>query len=280
MSSQQPIVFITGASTGIGAAAAHRFKQAGYRVLASARKQEDLDRLTADGMEAIALDMRSDESVSAVAQLVMSRCGGSLNVLVNNAGYGQPGALEDLTRDQMREQFEVNVFGMQQLTNELLPALRTARGRILNISSIVGVVSLPFFGIYSASKFAMEALSDAMRVELRGTGVEVVLIEPGPIESRFRQTATSLAETKLDVDRSRFKTVYTEELFRRGEKKNSEDRFTLPPEAVAGILLLAVRARKPRPRYQGHRSGIDWSRSARASCPREAHSWCWRWAAC
>jgi short-subunit dehydrogenase len=111
------------------------------------------------------------------------------------------------------------------------------------------VVSLPFFGIYSASKFAMEALSDAMRVELRGTGVEVVLIEPGPIESRFRQTATSLAETKLDVDRSRFKTVYTEELFRRGEKKNSEDRFTLPPEAVAGILLLAVRARKPRPRY-------------------------------
>jgi len=249
MSIQPPTAFITGASTGIGAAAACRFKQAGYRVIVSARKPEDLERLSREGFDVISLDMADDGSVSAAATRVMELAEGSLDVLVNNAGYGQPGAVEDLTRDHMRKQFEVNVFGMQQLTNELLPALREARGRILNVSSIVGVVALPFFGVYSASKFAMEALSDAMRVELKDTGVQVVLIEPGPIESQFRATATTLAEDGLDFEESRFNDVYQEEVIRRDEKKNQEDRFTLPPEAVAGVMLLAVRARKPRPRY-------------------------------
>ena len=240
---------ITGCSTGIGAAAAQRFKAEGYRVFASARKQADLERIREAGLDAVPLDLRDADSVSDAVTFVTQATGGGLDLLINNAGYGQPGAVEDLTRDQMRDQFEVNVFGMQQLTNELLPALRGRQGRILNVSSIVGVVSLPFFGVYSASKFAMEALSDAMRVELRGTGVEVVLIEPGPIKSEFRARSTHLASSGLGDGASRFDKVYQDEIVHRDERKSSEDKYTLPPESVAEVMLRAVRARHPKPRY-------------------------------
>lgn len=244
-------VLITGCSTGIGAATAASFAEQGWKVLASARKAEDLDHIASRGWTPIALDLADDGSVEKASSQVMELCGGTLDVLVNNAGYGCPGALEDLSRDQMRQQFEVNVFGMQHLTNRLLPALKAAaEGRIINISSVVGVVALPFFGIYSASKFAMEAISDALRVELGNTSVQVILVEPGPIDSAFRERSTGLAKEQLDGSDSRFRGVYEEEILRRNEKKNSEDRFMLPPSAAAEVILEAATARKPRTRYR------------------------------
>lgn len=246
----KPSVFITGCSTGIGAAAAERMKKLGWNVFASARKPTDLDRLETEGFHAIPLDVSDAESVTQAVQMVRDLTGGVLQGLVNNAGYGQPGALEDLTRDQMRRQFEVNVFGMQQVTNECLPMLRAAeKARIVNISSVVGRVSLPFFGIYSASKFAMEAMSDALRVELKGEGIEVILVEPGPIETRFRDTATERADQDLNMEGSRFAEVYQQEIVRRNEQGNPEDRWKLPPEAVADAIARALTSRSPALRY-------------------------------
>jgi short-subunit dehydrogenase len=171
--------------------------------------------------------------------------------LVNNAGYGQPGAMEDMTRDAMREQFEVNVFGLQELTNQLVPAFRRqGYGRIVNVSSVLGRISIPFSGLYSASKFAVEAMSDAMRIELWNSGVAVSLVEPGPIETAFRKTSKELARSQQEhFGRSHFEKHYREHV----KEEKTEDKFThvftLPPEAVARKILHALESPRPRRRY-------------------------------
>ncbi len=156
------------------------------QVVPTARKAEDLQRLRENGFEPVELDVADSDSVQRAADEVLRRVDGRLGALVNNAGFGQPGAMEDISRDVLRYQFEVNVFGMQELTNRCIPVFRQqGRGRIVNISSVVGRVSLPFLGSYSATKFAMEAISDALRMELRDAGIAVSLVEPGPIATSF-----------------------------------------------------------------------------------------------
>lgn len=222
----------------------------GWRVIPTARKPEDLDKLRTDGFEPVELDVTREESVARCAESVLKLTGGSLGALVNNAGFGQAGAVEDLSRDVLRYQFEVNLLGMQDLTNRFVPVFRRQGfGRIVNISSVLGRVSLPFYGSYSATKFAMEALSDAMRVELRGSGVGVILIEPGPIISEFRHNAAARAQATLDVKNAQYGATYEKEIQRRIRQQKKPDAFTKPPEAVAEKILHALESPSPRRRY-------------------------------
>lgn len=247
--SQLKTVLITGCSSGIGeclAAAIH--ERPGYRLIATARREDDVLRLSGAGMEALQLDLADTGSIAAAVDEVLERSSGRIDVLINNGAYGQPGAVEDLSREVLRAQFEVNVFGTHDLTTRVLPAMRRqGRGRIIQISSILGVVSLPFRGAYNASKHALEALSDTLRLELRGTGVHVSLIEPGPIESRFRENAMRRFEEHIRIEdsphRERYRTV------RERLHSDRPDPFTLPPESVVKKTLLAMEQSRPRPRY-------------------------------
>ena len=193
-------VLVTGCSSGIGLATAKLLRKKGWRVFPTARKSEDLESLRKAGFEAVELDISSSKSVAAAIAVVLEKTKGCPGAVVNNAGFGMPGAIEDLTRDAMRDQFEVNLFGLQELTNLLIPVFRKQGcGRIVNVSSVVGRLSLPFMGIYSASKFALEAVSDALRVELSADGIGVSLVEPGPISTRFsnRSPANEIPEAKF-----------------------------------------------------------------------------------
>ncbi len=243
-------VLVTGCSTGIGAATARVLRDSGWHVLPTARKPEDIEALTGDGFEPITMDMADETSVKEGAAQAMDLGQGKLSAVVNNAGYGQSGAIEDLTRDVLRYQFEVNVFGMQQLTNALIPSFRQrGRGRIVNISSVLGRMTIPFLGAYCASKHAMESLSDALRVELVNSGIAVALVEPGPIESSFRNNSADMAEQTLDVEASRFGAEYAKEIERRKKPKKKKKQFMLPPEAVAAKVLHALESARPQRRY-------------------------------
>jgi len=247
---QEKKVVVTGCSTGIGAATARVLRDVGWRVVPTARREEDLALLRGEGFEAVALDVADSDSVKQCVQEVLDLFGGRIGGLVNNAGYGQAGAVEDLSREALRRQFEVNVFGMQELTNGFIPAMREQGwGRIVNISSVLGRISVPMMGAYCASKFAMEALSDSLRVELADAGIGVSLVEPGPIESAFRNTAADAAAKSLDTEHSRFSGYYDKEIGRRLKKKKSSNKFMKPPEAVAEKILHALTASNPKARY-------------------------------
>lgn len=242
-------VVITGCSSGIGACLATSIQErAGYRVFATARGRQDVDRLRERGLEALQLDLADSSSISAAVEGILEAGGGRIDVLVNNGAYGQPGAVEDLSRDILRAQFEVNVFGTHELTTRVLPVMRRqGQGRIVQISSILGLLCLPYRGAYNASKYALEALSDTLRLELRGTGIYVSLIEPGPIDSRFRDNAMRLFEQHVRTDDSPHRQRY--ETVRARLHSSKPDPFTLPPEAVLKKTLLAMEQRRPRPRY-------------------------------
>jgi NAD(P)-dependent dehydrogenase (short-subunit alcohol dehydrogenase family) len=243
-------VLVTGCSSGIGLATALHLAARDWQVLPTARTDEDLEMLRSHGLDPIPLDVGSPDSVAEAARVALERCSGTLGGLVNNAGYAQYGAVEDLGREALRRQFEVNVFGMQELTNLLLPAFRQQGfGRIVNISSVYGRVAAPLVGAYCASKYAMEALSDSMRVELRGTGVAVVLVEPGPIVTNFRANAASQSVDHLDVDHGRFGKKY-EKSFRRAREHGDKPKpFSAPPEAVARRIHHALTSARPKRRY-------------------------------
>ncbi len=244
-------VLITGCSSGIGRAAAEMLRANGWRVFPTARKTDDLDALKLAGFEAVKLDVTSGESIKNAVERVLVKNDGMLGAVVNNAGYGMPGAIQDLTRDAMRQQFEVNVFGLQELTNTLIPVFRKQGfGRIVNISSVVGRLSLPFMGIYSASKFALEAISDAQRVELSLDPISVSLIEPGPIRTRFSTNCAGQGEAKLDTGGSKFGAAYKTYFEKRRSGGMSEDRFRLPPEAVAKKIVHALESPRPKIRYK------------------------------
>ena len=244
-------VIVTGCSSGIGAAAARLLRDRGWRVVATARKPADLEKLRLSGYAVVQLDLADEGSVQAAAAEALELLHGVPGALVNNAGFGQAGAIEDLDRDTIRYQFEVNVLGMQQLTNAFIPHFRKAGcGRIVNVSSVLGRVSMPFNGAYSASKFAMEALSDAMRVELADTGIAVSLIEPGPVATAFRANAVVKAEEHLaDLEDSPHQDLYDRELTRRDRQAQGARRFTAQPEAVARRILHALSSGRPRSRY-------------------------------
>lgn len=243
-------VFITGTSSGIGLAAAHEMKSRGRRVFAGARKPEDLEMLRERGFEPVNIDLADSTSIRRAVAEVKEHTGGRLDGLVNNAGFGHPGALEDVSREAMRRQFEVNVFGLLELTNAVLPwMVERGAGRVVHVSSVVGRVAIPMMGIYSASKFAVEALADVQRVELRGTGVKVVLVEPGPITTTFSKNAEQSARQDLNVEGSRFSKRYERELKARRSERDPRP-FSLPPEAAAKKIAKALTSPRPFKRYK------------------------------
>lgn len=243
-------VLITGCSSGIGLASALYLRDRGWTVFPTARRKEDLDMLAGHGFEPITLDVGDEASVADAARVALDRCSNTLGAVVNNAGVAQYGAVEDLTRDALRRQFEVNVFGMQQLTNLLLPVFRErGRGRIVHVSSVYGRISAPMVGAYCASKHAMEALADSMRVELHGTGVALSLIEPGPIETEFRRNAATQSFDHLEAGKGRFRKKYEKSLHRSQEKAGKPKPFSAPPVAVAKKIAHALESSRPKRRY-------------------------------
>lgn len=245
-------VLITGCSSGIGLAAARGLRQAGFRVLATARHEADVAVLAAEGFAAHRLDLSDEASIEAAARWALSQSQGQLWALVNNGAYGQPGALEDLPTAALRRQFETNFFGWHHLTRQLLPAmLANGQGRIVQVGSVLGLVAMRFRGAYNSSKFALEGYTDTLRLELRGTGVQVSLIEPGPIETQFRRHALAAFRQAIDLDHSRHAEEYRQTLQRLGRAEGSPSGpFTLPAEACLPPLLHALQARRPRRRYQ------------------------------
>jgi len=242
-------VLITGCSSGIGYAVARGLKERGYRVFATARKTEDVNRLATEGFETTRLDLDDPTSINTALEEVLSLTGNRLYALFNNGAFGQPGAVEDLKTEVLRAQFETNLFGWHELTRKVLPVMRRqGKGRIIQNSSVLGFIALPYRGAYTASKYALEGLSDTLRLELQGTAIHVSLIEPGPIESRFR--ANSLAKWKEHIDT---KHSIHHEAYRRMserlEKVGPAVPFTLPPEAVLKRVIHALESRHPRERY-------------------------------
>jgi NAD(P)-dependent dehydrogenase (short-subunit alcohol dehydrogenase family) len=241
-------ILITGCSSGIGYTCATGLKAKGWRVFATARKPEDLQRLAAEGLEALYLDYTEPTSIELCVKEVARRCGGKLYALFNNGAYGQPGAVEDLSRAVLEAQFHSNVFGWHQLTTLCLPLMRAnGSGRVVQNSSVLGLVAMKWRGAYNASKFAIEALSDTLRLELCDTDIKIVLIEPGPIASRFTEHALAAFNRNIDSENSFYKKAYDVQRARLG--KGGSNRFKLPPEAVLRKLIHALEAPRPYARY-------------------------------
>lgn len=242
-------ILITGCSSGIGFQVAQGLRARGWRVFASARQPADVTRLQADGLESLVLDLRDSESIRAAVTAVLERTGGRLDALFNNGAYGQPGAVEDLSREALREQFETNLFGTSELTNRVIPVMRRqGGGRILFNSSVLGLVAFPYRGAYVASKFALEGLADTLRLELTGTGIHIGLIEPGPILSRFRDNAHAAYRQHIRAEDSPHREKYAA-MEARLRKQGPAAPFTLPPEAVLKRVIHALESSRPKTRY-------------------------------
>jgi short-subunit dehydrogenase len=246
-------VLVTGCSSGIGLATARLLKEKGWRVAPTARKLADLERLRAEGFEPVSLDVTDSASIADAAEAVLRRFDGKLGAIVNNAGFGLTSAIEDAPRKMFRDLFEVNVFGLQELTNRFIPIFRKqGYGRIVNVSSVLGELSLPFAGIYSASKHAVEALSDALRRELFDSGVAVSIIQPGPIETRFSENLAHRTERYPARPDSPFLSFYREAIETRktGKAARTAENFMLPPEAVAQKIFQCLESSKPKIRIR------------------------------
>jgi len=242
-------VLITGCSSGIGECVARGLHARGYRVFASVRNPDDRAAFDQAGIECLVLDYADSASIKAAVEQVLELTGGHLYALFNNGAYGQPGACEDLSREAMRQQFETNVFGWMELTNLLLPVMRAqGYGRIIQNSSILGFAAMSMRGAYNASKFAIEGFSDTMRLELAGTDIHVSLVEPGPVESRFRENAYRAFQQHIEVDNSVHRERYTK-MIQRFEASGNVQPFTLPPEAVLKRVVHALESRQPKIRY-------------------------------
>jgi NAD(P)-dependent dehydrogenase (short-subunit alcohol dehydrogenase family) len=242
-------VLITGCSSGIGLCCARGLKQRGYRVFAGARKHEDVEQLLAEGFEAVQLDLANSSSIDAAVDEILYRTNADLYGLFNNGAYGQPGAIEDLSRAALREQFEVNLFGTHELTNRVIPVMRRqGGGRIIQNSSILGFMALKYRGAYIASKFALEGLTDTLRIELADTAIHVSLIEPGPILSEFRNNALAMLRKHIDMEHSVHRDTYTAVLAKL-KKEGAVVPFTLGPEAVLDRLIHALESPRPKIRY-------------------------------
>lgn len=248
--SQKKSILITGCSSGIGLCAALSLQARGYLVVASVRKQQDIEALRAQGLKhVIQLDLDSSASIDSAIKQTLDISGGSLFALFNNGAFGQPGAVEDLTRETLRKSFETNLFGTHELTSKLIPIfLKQKDARIVQNSSVLGLCAMPMRGAYNATKFALEGLSDTLRLELNGTGIKIILIEPGPILSDFRKNAVQALERNVDFSVSRHQKLYETSLARL-QKQGATSRFTLGPEAVVEKLILALEARSPAARY-------------------------------
>ncbi|WP_206682727.1 SDR family NAD(P)-dependent oxidoreductase [Chthonobacter albigriseus] len=246
----QRVILITGTSTGIGFAAARDMAARGWRVFATVRNETDFARLAAvPGVTPVYLDYADPASIAACADTVLQATGGRIDALFNNGAYGQPGAVEDLRPDVLRAQFQVNVFGWHDLTVRLIPAMRArGHGRIVQCSSILGFIAMKYRGAYNASKHALEGLTDTLRLELRGTGIDVISIQPGPIATAFVPSSMKKFHENIDIDGSPHREVYLRRLERM--KRGGANRFKLPPEAVVACLIQACENPNPRPAYR------------------------------
>ncbi|MGL4396452.1 MAG: SDR family NAD(P)-dependent oxidoreductase [Hyphomicrobium sp.] len=242
-------ILITGCSSGIGLDAVRTLKARGWRVIATARTAEALDRLRRhEYVEALPLELMDPGSIATCAITALDMTGGKLGAIFNNAAYGQPGAVEDLSPAVLREQLEVNLIGTHDLTRRIIPAMRrNGAGRIVQCSSVLGFVAAPYRGAYCASKFALEALSTAMRIELAGSGINVSLIEPGPIRSRFVETALAKFKRNIDIEASPHRDAYVARL--AGMEAGGKETFKLEPAAVSKRLVHALESTRPRRRY-------------------------------
>lgn len=242
-------VLITGCSSGIGLDAARGLKARGWRVFATCRQEADCALLRAEGLESFPLDLADETSIETAVAEAASRTGGRLDALFNNGAFACPGAVEDLPRGALREIFEVNLFGTHDLTRRVIPMMRAqGAGRIVNCSSVLGIVGARWRGAYVATKFAMEGLTDVLRLEMRGTGVQVILIEPGPIGTMIRQKSIPHFEKWIDWEGSARAEEYRSLLSRLYESRGP-DRFQLPPAAVTAKLVHALESPRPRARY-------------------------------
>jgi NAD(P)-dependent dehydrogenase (short-subunit alcohol dehydrogenase family) len=241
-------ILITGCSSGIGHCAALGMQARGWTVFATAHKPEDIAALEAKGLTAFYLDYAKEDSIAAAAEAVLATTGGQLDALFNNGAYGQVGALEDITTAVLRAQFEANFFGWHDLTRRVIPVMRRqGHGRIVMTSSVLGFITTGFRGAYSSSKFAVEAYSDALRIELTGSGISVSVIAPGPIRTRFTENALAEARRTIDIKNSVHADYYRRRLKKMERRSNTTGE--LGPEAVLKVLIHACENPNPRPQY-------------------------------
>ena len=242
-------IIITGCSSGIGAHCARRLHADGWRVFATVRNPAHLAALEAHGVEALQMDYTRTETIAALVDTVKERTGGRIDAVFNNGAHGQPGAVEDIATDVLREQFETNLFGWHELTRRVIPVMRAqGSGRIVNCSSILGLLPYRYRGAYTASKYALEGLTLTLRMELQGSGIHVSLIEPGPIESRFTANALAKIEEHVDLANSAHAEEYARQLARLNGT-GRRNRHKLGPEAVYAVLTHALTAARPKPHY-------------------------------
>ncbi len=243
-------ILITGASSGIGYYCLKELsKNKDFLVYGTCRKDEDIKRLHDEGLNVLKLDLSSSESIKNCVEEFLSKSGGKIYALFNNAGFGQPGAIEDISRKVLKEQFETNLFGLHEITTYFLPIMRRqGYGKIINHSSVLGFVALRFRGAYNASKYALEGLSDTLRLELMGTNIYISLIQTGPVRSRFRENALQKFLQNIDRENSYFKEEYKQKLASLQSKEDVP--FTLSEDAVYQVLLQILNSKKPKPKYQ------------------------------
>jgi short-subunit dehydrogenase len=247
--STRKTILITGCSSGIGYDTAHHLHKNGYRVFASARKEEDVKRLQEEGLDTYLLDVTKPETITQTLKEILAQTGGTLYAVFNNAGYGQPGAVEDIPTDVLKEQFETNLFGLHEMTRQVLPIMRAqGYGRIIQHSSVLGLISLRFRGAYNASKYAIEGLNDTLRLELDQEDIHVITINTGPVHSNFRKNATKKYHEHIEGKPTVFEEAYKKELLPYEGKKKS-DPFTRTSDVVIANIRKALEAKRPKPRY-------------------------------
>ena len=246
----QKSILITGCSSGIGLDAAHGMRARGWRVFASCRHQRDCDRLRAQGFDSPRIDYTDSDSITSGLHEVLSATGGTLDAVFNNGAHGLPGAVEDIPVDGLRHIFETNVFGWHDLTRQVIPVMRAqGHGRIIQNSSVLGFIAFPWRGAYIATKFAIEGLTDTLRLELQDTDIKVILIEPGPITSKLREKAIPVFERFIDWENSALRDKYEGSLLKRLYEDSGPDQFELPASAVTDKLAQALEAARPKARY-------------------------------
>lgn len=244
-------ILITGCSSGIGLDAARGLKARGWRVFATCRKEEDCDRLRAEGFDSPQLDYTDSASMTKALAQVLTATGGTLDALFNNGAYAMPGALEDLPTDGLREIFEANLFGWHDLTRQVIPVMRAqGYGRIVNCSSVLGFAPMMWRGAYVSTKYALEGLTDVLRLEMHDTGLHIILIEPGPITSDIRVNSIPHFERWIDWRASPRAAQYEGSLLKRLYDKRGPDTFELPASAVTAKLIHALEHPRPRARYR------------------------------
>ncbi len=242
-------ILITGCSSGIGFETARVLKEAGFKVYATARKQKDVERLKELGFISYLLDVTKKEQISEVLELILKE-DKKLDAVFNNAGFGQPGAVEDLTTEVLKQQFETNLFGLHEMTLQTMKIFRKqGYGKLIQHSSVLGIISLKFRGAYNASKYAIEGLADTLRQEVIKSNISISTINTGPVTSKFRENALKNFKNNIDIENSYFTSTYKNELKQRLETTEDKALFNLPATSVANVVLQIMNSKKPKPRY-------------------------------